>query len=170
MSQRGGEDGGEHEASRRMKTELLIQMDGLAKSDDLVFVLAVSNLPWILDTALLRRLEKRIFVPLPSKEARHQMFQYLLKGRIDSSVNPLALAEQTEGYSGSDIHVVCKEGAMAPVRRLLERIEKGEQNLSLTDVQSVALTDIEAALKRTKPSAQKVSQQYLEWQDQFGSL
>ena len=36
----------EHEGSRRMKTELLVQMDGLAKTDDLVFLLAASNLPW----------------------------------------------------------------------------------------------------------------------------
>ena len=36
----------EHEGSRRMKTELLVQMDGLARSDDLVFLLAASNLPW----------------------------------------------------------------------------------------------------------------------------
>lgn len=46
MSIRGSGQGGEHEGSRRMKTELLIQMDGLAKSDDLVFLLAASNLPW----------------------------------------------------------------------------------------------------------------------------
>lgn len=45
----GKRDGGsEHEGSRRMKTELLIQMDGLSKTDDLVFVLAASNLPWSL--------------------------------------------------------------------------------------------------------------------------
>lgn len=65
---------GEHEASRRMKTELLIQLDGLIRSrSDRVFLLAASNLPWELDMALLRRLEKRILVTLPTAEARAQM-------------------------------------------------------------------------------------------------
>ena len=77
MSSRTGS--GEHEASRRMKTELLIQLDGLIKSKgERVFLLAASNLPWDLDMALLRRLEKRILVPLPTHEARLQMLNYHL--------------------------------------------------------------------------------------------
>ena len=50
MSQRASA-GTQHEGCRRLKTELLIQMDGLAKTGDLVFVLAASNLPWDLDAA-----------------------------------------------------------------------------------------------------------------------
>lgn len=62
-----------------MKTELLIQLDGLIKSKgERVFLLAASNLPWDLDMALLRRLEKRILVPLPQIEARVAMLQYHL--------------------------------------------------------------------------------------------
>lgn len=61
-----------------MKTEILLQMDGLSKTSELVFLLAASNLPWELDVAMLRRLEKRILVDLPALDARVRMFAEFL--------------------------------------------------------------------------------------------
>ena len=114
-----------------MKTELLIQLDGLIKSKgERVFLLAASNLPWELDMALLRRLEKRILVPLPSEEAREAMLTHHLPPgpansgkRAEESVDFNAFAEALEGYSGSDIRLVCKEAAMKPLRRLMDQID-----------------------------------------------
>ena len=78
MSSRGGRDS-EHEGSRRMKTELLIQMDGLLRdTNDQIFLLAASNIPWDLDDAMLRRLEKRILVDLPCQSGREAMLSSLL--------------------------------------------------------------------------------------------
>ncbi|RHY15034.1 hypothetical protein DYB25_001604 [Aphanomyces astaci] len=94
MGQRGGGDsssGGEHEASRRMKTELLIQVE-------VVFVLAASNLPWELDAAMLRRLEKRVLVGLPSPDARHHMFAELLAPYIDANFDFAGSVLKTEVF------------------------------------------------------------------------
>lgn len=130
LSSRDGE-GGEHEASRRMKTELLIQMDGLISNTtsptgtnvhNQVFVMAASNLPWDLDIALLRRLEKRVFVPLPGLSARENMLKKHLEVR-SSGLNYADIAGRMEGYSGADIELVCREAAMMPVRRLIKKIE-----------------------------------------------
>jgi len=115
---------GEHEASRRMKTELLIQLDGLIKStDERVFLLAASNIPWELDSALLRRLEKRILIPLPEIEARESLVRMLIPPSNSINLDYLEIAGLLNGYSGSDIKLVCKEAAMKPLRRLMDKIE-----------------------------------------------
>ncbi|XP_043571327.1 katanin p60 ATPase-containing subunit A-like 2 isoform X2 [Chiloscyllium plagiosum] len=139
MSQRGSVPGGEHEGSRRMKTELLVQMDGLARSDDLVFVLAASNLPWELDHAMLRRLEKRILVDLPSKEARQAMILHWLPPvsnsggvELQTELDYSLLGEETKGYSGSDIKLVCKEAAMRPVRKIFDALENHQPVVSIS--------------------------------------
>lgn len=185
MSQRGASSGGsgEHEGSRRMKTELLVQMDGLSKSDDLVFLLAASNLPWELDHAMLRRLEKRILVDLPTKEARQRMIEHHLPKQISTNKNGLEirseiayedLAEKTEGYSGSDIRLLCKEAAMRPVRKIFDILEKHYKDdmkeLPPLQVEPVLTSDVEAALVRTKPSAKNIQVKYEKWQQEFESV
>ena len=134
-----GNEGSEHEGSRRMKTELLVQMDGLTASNTDVFVLAASNLPWDLDAAFLRRMEKRVFIPLPAKQARKEMIRSHLS---EFPLSPAfqddlfdVYAHQTGGFSGSDIKTLCKEVSMRPLRRMLTQLEQSnasiDQNLSL---------------------------------------
>mmetsp|Transcript_33733 Transcript_33733/g.91300 ORF Transcript_33733/g.91300 Transcript_33733/m.91300 type:complete len:288 (-) Transcript_33733:54-917(-) len=126
MSARGGGDG-EHEGSRRMKTELLIQMDGMLRdTQDQVFLLAASNLPWDLDDAMLRRLEKRVLVYLPSAEAREAMFRTNLPEGFAEELDYPRLASLTEEWSGSDIRLLCKEAAMHPLRRLMAELESAD--------------------------------------------
>ncbi|KAJ3695353.1 hypothetical protein LUZ60_000730 [Juncus effusus] len=172
ISQRG-EARSEHEASRRLKTELLIQMDGLAKTDDLVFVLAATNLPWELDSAMLRRLEKRILVPLPEPEARLAMFEELLPiCPKKSEISYETLIEKTEGYSGSDIRLVCKEAAMQPLRRLMSVLESAQDVVNedeLPEIGPLRPEDVEIALRNTKPSAHLHAKRYEKFNDDYGS-
>lgn len=114
---RGGE--GENETGRRIKTEFLVQMQGVSNDNEGILVLGASNVPWELDPAIRRRFEKRIYIPLPDLQARLAQF----KLRLGKTPNCLTeedfqtLAGMTEGYSGSDIAVVVKEAMMMPVRR-----------------------------------------------------
>lgn len=172
ISQRG-EAHSEHEASRRLKTELLIQMDGLMKTNELVFVLAATNIPWELDGAMLRRLEKRILVPLPEPEARRAIFEELLPSVPDKEKLPYdLLTEKTEGFSGSDIRLLCKEAAMQPLRRIMVFLEKEHEVLledELPKVGPITREDVVTALKNTRPSAHLHAQRYEKFNSDYGS-
>ncbi|KAI3466827.1 hypothetical protein Pfo_023490 [Paulownia fortunei] len=171
ISQRG-EGRSEHEASRRLKTELLIQMDGLTRTDELVFVLAATNLPWELDAAMLRRLEKRILVPLPEPEARRAMFEELLPSKSEEELPYELLVERTEGFSGSDIRLLCKEAAMQPLRRLMTFLEEKQELVpedELPKVGPITHGDIEVALRNTRPSAHLNAHRYDKFNEDYGS-
>ncbi|XP_034752263.1 katanin p60 ATPase-containing subunit A-like 2 isoform X2 [Etheostoma cragini] len=180
MSQRGASMGGEHEGSRRMKTELLVQMDGLAKSKDLVFVLAASNLPWELDHAMLRRLEKRIIVSLPSSPARQAMISHWLPplsstGAVElrTELDYETLAKGVEGYSGSDIRLVCKEAAMRPVRKIFDALEShqdGDTEMPAIQLETVTTADFLEVITHTKPSARNLMDKYTAWEREYESV
>ena len=110
---------GEDDSVRRVKTEFLVQMDGVGKKDCDVLVLGATNVPWELDAAIRRRFEKRLFIPLPGAEARCAM----LKIHLGDTPNNLSdadfeeLGEKTEGASGADIKVLVKEALMEPLSK-----------------------------------------------------
>ena len=106
-----------------------------------VMLLATTNCPWDLDEAMRRRLEKRIYIPLPDEAARAELFEICMRSvDMDTDhVSAKALADATAGYSGADIRIICREAAMMPMRRLLlekrpDEIQKlraaGELNIS----------------------------------------
>ncbi|CAG0920185.1 unnamed protein product [Notodromas monacha] len=135
----------DHDASRRTKTELLVQLDGLTthsnKSkyqnstefgnpfDTHIFVLAATNMAWDVDPALLRRLEKHVLIKLPNSEEREVLFRKFLSSgpskqcpskkdwrRVSQDFDFKSVAKATEGFTGSDIYSLCKEAVMASVR------------------------------------------------------
>jgi SpoVK/Ycf46/Vps4 family AAA+-type ATPase len=90
-----------------MKTELLIQMDGLSHNNNSVFLLAATNLPWDIDTAMLRRFEKRVYIELPNQSSRSELFSNLLNENENSTLlNYELLSKKTDGYSCSDINLM----------------------------------------------------------------
>jgi len=110
--------GQENDSARRIKTEFLVQMQGVGKDNTGVLVLGATNTPWELDPAIRRRFEKRVYIPLPELQARISLF----KNHVGSTPNNLTpedyrrLAELTDGFSGSDVSVVVRDALMEPVR------------------------------------------------------
>ncbi len=111
----------EQEHTRGVKTELLKQMEGVSSGEDSdVFVLGATNCPWELDTAFLRRFEKRIHIPLPDEETRKELFDIQLKSfpiSVDT-VEWQQLLRMSEGYSGSDISTCIADALFEPIREL----------------------------------------------------
>jgi len=176
-TKRGGE--GEHEASRRVKSELLTQIDGLSGVGDdgnkkpMVMVLAATNFPWDLDEALRRRLEKRIYIPLPDAESRVALLKLNLKGvDVKRDVNWAVLAKRMSGYSGDDITNVCRDAAMNGMRRAVAGKKPDEiRRLSAKDVATpVTMRDFEEALCRVSTSvAREDVEKHEEFMRDFGS-
>jgi vacuolar protein-sorting-associated protein 4 len=117
-------EGGESEASRRIKTEILVQMQGVGGGKDAarVLVLAATNTPYQLDQAVRRRFDKRIYIPLPEESARAHMFKvHVGETPHDLTADDFAsLGAQSEGFSGSDIDHVVKDVLYEPVRKVQE--------------------------------------------------
>ncbi|XP_066555134.1 katanin p60 ATPase-containing subunit A1 [Amia ocellicauda] len=169
----------EHEASRRVKAELLVQMDGVGGASEnedpskMVMVLAATNFPWDIDEALRRRLEKRIYIPLPSAKGREELLKINLKElELANNVDISKIAEQMEGYSGADITNVCRDASLMAMRRRIEGLTPEEiRNISRDEMHMpTTMEDFVSALKKVSKSVSAADlEKYGAWIAEFGS-
>ncbi|MCJ8740402.1 hypothetical protein PDJAM_G00058620 [Pangasius djambal] len=170
----------EHEASRRVKSELLVQMDGVGgatENDDpskMVMVLAATNFPWDIDEALRRRLEKRIYIPLPTVKGRVDLLRISLREvEVSPDVDLAVIAEKMEDYSGADITNICRDASMMAMRRRIQGLSPEEiRALSKDELQMpVTMEDFEIALKKISKSVSAADlKKYEAWMNEFGSV
>jgi SpoVK/Ycf46/Vps4 family AAA+-type ATPase len=165
---------GESGSERRIVSTLLAELDGLQAKDDDSFVLTIcaTNLPWLLDLAILSRFQRRIYVPLPDAPAREAIFNIQLTKRGHQSKMPLSeLVRRTEGYAGREIEQIGQIAINKMIRRtnpdLLRIVDQGLDQLSKYQlkVEPLDIRDIEFAFDQVKPLAdEKVLKKYTEWQ------
>src|SRR3954449_10819055 len=111
---------GESEASRRIKTEMLVQMDGVGRDSTGVLVLGATNIPWQLDAAIRRRFQRRVHISLPDLPGRMKMFELAI-GTTPCELKAAdfkILGQMSDGYSGSDISIAVQDALMQPVRKI----------------------------------------------------
>ena len=162
---------GENESSRRIKTEFLLQFEGmLTESDEKLVVLAATNRPQELDDAALRRFTKRIYVEMPDIIGRKSLLESLLKktGSPLSNSEIEKLAKITDGYSCSDITNLAKDAAMAPLRE----ISQDEiLRMKAENMRKLNLSDFLKSSERVRKSLNPASlAQYLKWNRDYGDI
>ncbi|XP_041789131.1 spastin isoform X2 [Chelmon rostratus] len=173
---------GEHDASRRLKTEFLVEFDGVQSGgDERVLVMGATNRPQELDEAVLRRFAKRVYVALPAEETRFK----LLKNLLEKHGNPLShrelsqLARMTEGYSGSDLTSLAKDASLGPIRELhpeqVRNVEASEVSSPAGDrpiadqVRNICFRDFVESLKKIKSSVgPQTLELYVRWNRDYG--
>jgi katanin p60 ATPase-containing subunit A1 len=165
---------GESGAERRIVSTLLAELDGLQAKDDTGFVLTIcaTNLPWLLDLAILSRFQRRIYVPLPDPEARQAILNIHLSQRGHTSLLPMAqLVQQTDTFAGREIEQLCLIAINAMIRRsnpdLLKIVDQGAAQVQAYQLQVTPLAqeDFRQAFSQIKPiSDPALCQRYEYWQ------
>ncbi|MCP4763691.1 MAG: AAA family ATPase, partial [archaeon] len=154
---------------RRLKTQLLQEIQGVkGHGGKLVTILAATNRPWDIDSAFLRRLERKIYVPLPDFESRQAILKYHSRDVLGvENIDFQELSKMTEGYSGSDIAILCREAIMQPIRDLdREGTLENDQEIK---VRPVTIDDFMISLESIRATVgQNELDQFDDWTKEFG--
>jgi SpoVK/Ycf46/Vps4 family AAA+-type ATPase len=133
-----------HTPMRSAVNQLLLELDDISGNNEGVFLLAATNHPWDVDSALRRpgRFDRTLLVLPPDAAAREGVFRYHLRERPVAGIDLAKLARQTDGYSGADIAHICETAAE---QALMDSVRRGEPRM-------IGLSDLEAAIGEVKPS------------------
>ncbi|HEY8109708.1 MAG: AAA family ATPase [Nitrososphaerales archaeon] len=172
LGNRNSEVGGEV----RTKNQFLTEMDGInGKGKDIqLYVIGATNKPWSLDWPFLRRFQKRVYVPLPTLEAREKLFDlYTHPLKKDDKVKSVDLAKIFDGYSASDIKDICQSAQLMIVNELFSAPDYHEPVAGEIPPQPRDLTtgDFKEMMARRKPSvSMDMIRAYYKWSEQFRAL
>jgi katanin p60 ATPase-containing subunit A1 len=151
---------GDSGAERRVVSTMLSELDGLSGKDSEAYVLTIgaTNVPWLVDKALLSRFEKKIYIPLPGSDARRSIFEINLEGRGYQTSIPLdRLVKQTERFSGRELDRLCREAIAYMVKEmnpdLIGEVDKGLEAIERYEIRVRPLTeaDLNRALTVVEP-------------------
>jgi len=133
-----------HTPMRSAVNQLLLELDDISGNNEGVFLLAATNHPWDVDSALRRpgRFDRTLLVLPPDAAAREGVFRYHLRERPVAGIDLAKLAKQTDGYSGADIAHICETAAE---QALMDSVRRGEPRM-------IGPGDLEAAIGEVKPS------------------
>lgn len=168
----------EHECTRRMKSELLCHMDGLVSASNSdptksIVILGASNFPWNIDDAFLRRMEKRIYVPLPDSKGREELLKLVLREvEVKADVDLELISDQLDGYSASDIVVVCRDAAFMSMRRAIKgkSVEQIKAIPMSVLKKPISKQDFQEAIKKCQKTVTAADiKKFEDWNAMFGS-
>lgn len=161
----------ENEASKRLKTEFLIQFDGVAtNSTDRVLVIGATNRPQDLDAAVLRRLPKKIYVgPMDFEGRAYFIFEILKNTKTENNLTKndyKEIASWTENYSNSDLKELCRQACIEPIRELKEG-----QLKTINKLRPITVKDFQIAVKAVRGTlTQQMLQEYQDWNRENGAI
>ena len=144
------------EVEKRIVAQLLAIMDGLEARGQIT-VIAATNLPNVLDPALRRpgRFDREIVIGIPDVQGRREMLEIHTRGMpLSGDINLQLLAEITHGFTGADVAALCREAAMAALRRVLPRVDFNPSSFPYEQLLQlhISMDDFSSALRDVEPS------------------
>jgi len=163
--------GVESAVSTRVLSQMLQMMDGVvSKPDERIVILGATNRPWNLDSAMLRRFDKRILIPLPDYETRKKIFEITVRKmpnfKIAEDVNLNELAKLTEAYSGDDIKKLCMDAWYMPIHELKQQ-DMLETGIPRPVTREHFLTALEKRKVSVSPEEIKLN---MKWSQKYATL